>query len=411
MTEDHPRSGPAWFRSIERRISVLERMRRAVGLPSGGTAGQMLTKSSSAEGDAGWSTPRAVIPPENTFTPASLPSAFPTGFSTSLVYPHAGSPAALAGVAGIYGQLSTDKAYPNAGGATQYWTSYQSSFSGLFVRQAYYNVDAWTPWKQVATTDAMPNPNLIINGSFRTNQRGYVSGTDLAANVYGFDRWKVYTANSRMNFTAAPQGQEITIPAGDAWYQEIERANCPAGEYVLSWKGTAQALLVKTGLAASFGTSPFRYTSDGTGNLMVLLGNGTVSDVKVERGTVATPYILDDISVELARCQRYYFRITGENGVYSSMLGTGVYFSTTFCYFPLQFPVTMRALPTIERSSATAAITVLYGSAGRATTSVTGSNSTRNTARIELVTAAATLGLPMWAEINPGHWISGSAEL
>lgn len=42
-------------------------------------------------------------------------------------------------------------------------------------------------------------------------------------------------------FTQAPNGCTVTINSGGAIQQVIERANMPAGEYTLSWEGTAQA--------------------------------------------------------------------------------------------------------------------------------------------------------------------------
>jgi hypothetical protein len=203
--------------------------------------------------------------------------------------------------------------------------------------------------------DLPPSPNLIINGTFRTNQRGYVSGTDLALNAYGPDRWKATTANSRLNFTADPyHGQTVTIPAGDSWGQPIERANIRPGTHVLSWPGTAQARIYNVGAAApAYADSPVVVELDGTANVLVEFGPGTVSvgaeGVKLEYGSTPTPFMLDTIDEELRRCQRYYYRIASSGGYLVIAFGTAA--SSTVGDFAMHLPVEMRAIPTLTRSA------------------------------------------------------------
>lgn len=193
------------------------------------------------------------------------------------------------------------------------------------------------------------NPNLIINGDFRINQRGYVSGTALTSAAYGFDRWCAVDTNSVMTFTAAPQGQAVTLSAVSTWTQLVERANAPAGAYTLSWKGTAQGLVVKDGSASSWHTSPYTYTSDGTGNLRVQFGPGTVSDVKLEQGSTATPFQTTDYGEELRKCWRYFQKLTSASTF--AVFAQGFQISTTVGYALANLPVAMRATPTLTWGS------------------------------------------------------------
>ena len=78
--------------------------------------------------------------------------------------------------------------------------------------------------------------------------------------------------------------------------------------------------------------------ADSTSNNWYLTG------VQLEVGSVATPFEHRSFGDELARCQRYYHRITagGQYGRFANGQCTG---STESQYF-VQFPVTMRAVPT-----------------------------------------------------------------
>lgn len=112
--------------------------------------------------------------------------------------------------------------------------------------------------------------NKIINGDFRINQRGYSSASNLASGSYGFDRWKSTFTNTTLTFTSAPQGQAVTINSGGSIEQIIERANMPAGTYVLSWTGTATGRIYNTGATPpSYAASPILVTIDGTANVEV----------------------------------------------------------------------------------------------------------------------------------------------
>jgi hypothetical protein len=73
--------------------------------------------------------------------------------------------------------------------------------------------------------------------------------------------------------------------------------------------------------------------------------------IQLEQNIQATPFEQRPIGVELALCQRYYFRYYGVSGGYSRFSSTGGSYSNTSWQGVLNFPTTMRATPsTIEFS-------------------------------------------------------------
>jgi len=197
--------------------------------------------------------------------------------------------------------------------------------------------------------------NLIVNGDFRINQRQYVSGTQTVANEYTLDRWYTRVGTGTFVFTAAPQGQPVTIGiAGFERYvaQVIERENFQPGTHVVSWEGTAKgAIFAKGGSAVSYNSSPFTFESSGTDDTVLEFAgeNDTAWNVKVERGSVPTPFAASTIGEELALCQRYYQRFGGQAAYQSHAFGFAR--STTAARIIIPIPVSMRAVPTSTYST------------------------------------------------------------
>jgi len=73
-----------------------------------------------------------------------------------------------------------------------------------------------------------------------------------------------------------------------------------------------------------------------------------VTDVQLEVGDTATPFEHRPYDMELARCQRYYYRNSADSNYMSYASGRAN--STTVGVFTYNHPVTMRALPTYTQS-------------------------------------------------------------
>jgi hypothetical protein len=184
-------------------------------------------------------------------------------------------------------------------------------------------------------TAVVDGANYADNGGFAVNQRTYVSGTALAAGAYGHDRWKAGSGGSTYTF-AAPAGpsNSVTITVGTV-QQVIEGAALAGGTYTLSWTGTAQGRIG----AGSYAASPVSGSVTAGANATIEFNAGTLSRVKFEIGSVATPWVALSPQQQLAACQRFYQVGTAgawANGTAGSAIG-----------HITQLPVTMRAVPTM----------------------------------------------------------------
>jgi len=153
----------------------------------------------------------------------------------------------------------------------------------------------------VAIASQLDNHNLIINGDGGVNQRGYTSGTaTTGANQYTLDRWRVVTSGESLTFTGNNAGRTMTAPSGGV-EQVIEGLNIAGGTYVITWTGTATGAV--DGTTVSSGDT---VTLTANANATVKFTSGTFTNVKVEEGSIATPFRKRSYGEELALCQRYF---------------------------------------------------------------------------------------------------------
>ena len=106
-----------------------------------------------------------------------------------------------------------------------------------------------------------------------------------------------------------------------------------------------------SGTAGSWASGDYRSS---TGATSVVGTNGAtfyVTGVQLEVGSQATPFEHRSYGDELARCQRYYFRTSNASAGYQN-LATCAYIGSTIFRGVIEFPVTMRAIPTFSHTGA-----------------------------------------------------------
>jgi hypothetical protein len=186
------------------------------------------------------------------------------------------------------------------------------------------------------TAAAIPGASYADNGGFTINQRAYTSGAALTAGSYGHDRWKAGAGGATYTF-AAPSGPStsITITAGTL-QQIIEGGALAGGTYTLSWTGTAQGRIG----VGSYAASPVSGSVTAGANTTIEFNAGTLSQVKFEPGSVATPWVALPPQQQLAACQRFYQTLGQYVAGYASGAGLTIAASVSI-------PVAMRATPTV----------------------------------------------------------------
>ena len=198
-------------------------------------------------------------------------------------------------------------------------------------------------WAQIpvqATT------NNIVNGGFLVNQQG-VSGTVvLAAGAYGHDMWKAGASGCTYTFAASGNVVTLTISAGSL-IQVIEGSSLFTGTYYLTWTGTATGKIGSGSLASSGITR----SVTGGSNTNIEFGTGTLANVSLVPGTVATSVQQRLFPEELQFCRRSY-RQFGGHGVFDTMPISGFQTSTTQGFFILPLGEPMRAAPSFSTSAA-----------------------------------------------------------
>ena len=180
------------------------------------------------------------------------------------------------------------------------------------------------------------NPNLLINGDFRVNQRGltiYESQTN--ANIYSLDHWQIGT--NTIGVTVATKSGEATnygggiilsctsdIPSSyNILRQYIEDYEILQGKtltlscYVSNLSGSLNLRIFGTNLidsqALQSGLNIMSITipSDITRlyfsiSCLGVESSATIEWIKLETGSTATPFSPRPYAEELALCQRYY---------------------------------------------------------------------------------------------------------
>jgi hypothetical protein len=121
-----------------------------------------------------------------------------------------------------------------------------------------------------------------------------------------------------------------------------------AGTWVTSGNAASMTLLFDLGTGATYrgpaGAWAATQYNGATGTVSVVAINAAffyVTGVKLEIGSVATPYNRQSLAKSLADCQRYYQTIG------QAMLVSGYSAAGNNLYFPMPFPVVMRAVPTV----------------------------------------------------------------
>ena len=208
-------------------------------------------------------------------------------------------------------------------------------------------------------------PNLLDNSNFNypVNQRDGTSYSASTGNtVYAIDRWRIEGATYTVA-THTLSGTSYTNRACRmAQFIEMEQYGLAIGDtltFSLETNGTkhsATAKILDRDQYSNFESVPSAYSC---ADFDVVLCTGlskpsilsfticpkkalVLEWAKLEKGSVATPYVHKSYGAELAACQRYFYRID------NSTWQTGSLISGWGFIVPFDTPVPMRSNPTIN---------------------------------------------------------------
>lgn len=206
---------------------------------------------------------------------------------------------------------------------------------------------------QARANAGVPGINLARNGDFRINQRGYVSGAALASGSFGHDGFKAGSGGGDYAFTQLRTSTQVTIAADKTLIQVVPEDDIAGGNYVLSWAGTAQARVGLNNAAPSgaYAGSPIAITGQSAAaKLSFEFGNGaasgTLATVKLEPGSLATPFVMQPLDHEQKRADRFCQKYVSPPG---AGLGNG---AALIYYWSFPLRARMYAAPAVTLSSA-----------------------------------------------------------
>ena len=143
---------------------------------------------------------------------------------------------------------------------------------------------------------AYSGKSLLIDGNFSINQRGYVSGTTLAAGAFGHDCWQDFGSGTlAYTFSTGTPDTLVTVTAGNM-KQVVPASLNGGGDHVVSWSGTCQVSVAYTsagsGATVTSTTSPLGYPCrPGRHHTITVYTQttGTFGLVQLERGLDRDP--------------------------------------------------------------------------------------------------------------------------
>lgn len=201
-----------------------------------------------------------------------------------------------------------------------------------------------------------------------------------------------FRARAGANFSAASSAMACSVYTGTGTDQ-----NCVTGAFTgqvtnnatktltTSWQTFSTTVTV--GASVTQLAAMFFFTPTGTAGAADYM---EIAGVQLEPGTVATPFEQRPIGLELALCQRYYYREETGGVSAAPYAGHVQMLSTTQGRMIVRFPVPMRVRPTaLEQSGTAANWQLVHGAASTALSSVpTFQNATTTAAAVDVFVAS-----------------------
>ncbi len=162
-------------------------------------------------------------------------------------------------------------------------------------------------------SDKFSNPNLLINPDFKINQRGESTYNS----QYSVDRWKIYNALynvstknlSNSNSSDGNLVQTFENPLNGT-YTITVHCSSVTGIVNFTWSGESVIVDKEVGNLKK-GNNIVTIKAINLKFIGVLIkpeASVNIDYIKLEQGSIATPFVAPNPAEELVKCQRYYYR-------------------------------------------------------------------------------------------------------
>lgn len=227
-------------------------------------------------------------------------------------------------------------------------------------------------YTKTQTQNLISNPNLLINGDFRVNQREFT--TDNSTSAYTVDRWykragssvQIDYSNNNITATYLSSGtgtlnvleqtiDKVETLIGKTITGSINVSSITGSNWLLTVSArdsSSQISYQQVTLAQGLNTVSYTVPNNTVHlrfAIVISRSSASINDTitfnecKLELGSIATPFSPKPYAEELAMCQRYYQKITSSN--VSSFAGFSGNAGTQ-AYITIPSP-TLRTSPTI----------------------------------------------------------------
>lgn len=238
-------------------------------------------------------------------------------------------------------------------------------------------------------------PNLLINGDFQINQRGFAGG-GVTPSAYAHDRWKANTNGAIYSVSgytvSVTSGELVQVIEPGLWgYQNLASTTLtvsvedPTADVNVNVGGAGGSITAGAGRRSVTLTTLAGATADLT---LALSGAASYRRVKLEVGASATEWEARPGAVEFILCQRYYQKLSRTS---EAAWMPGMAISSGIWRAEIYSPVKMRAAPTVT-FSANNTFQLYTGAAQFAPTAAVGALSDALTGFLRFDTTAMTSG-------------------
>lgn len=161
------------------------------------------------------------------------------------------------------------------------------------------------------------NPNLLINPDFKINQRGSSTYTTTSESpIYTVDRWMLSRGKSTVNSDGTVTVTATGGATNKEGYFQQKLENAISGAYTVSMEvvrisGTVRIAIDGEWKTVTSGKNVFQGVNSSNNfnsvGLQLAVGASiTLKYMKLEQGSVATPFVAPNPAEELVKCRRYY---------------------------------------------------------------------------------------------------------